>query len=349
MRGQARDYDHWAALTGDAGWRWDACLPLFRVTRTTGADAFTRARLRRELHGARRRVARRAPAPALGDPRRLRARRRSRPASRPPTTSTAATTRAWATSRSTSARRALERHQGLPAPGHAERPTCRCGPVRTALAAAGAQRAGARWTAIPRRGIEVLPHGGGAPVQCARARRGDPGHRRGRHAADPAALGHRAGVAAAASTACPWCTTLPGVGENLQDHLQIRAVFGRRRAHAQHAGQLLWGKARIGLEYLLQAQRADEHGAVAAGRLHAQRPGQRWPNVEYHVQPLSLDAFGEPLHRFPPSPPACATSTRPARHVCASARREPAARRRHPGQLPVDTRGPARWPPTRCA
>jgi choline dehydrogenase-like flavoprotein len=104
MRGQARDYDAWAAGCGDDRWRWDAVPALLPCATRTLAG---RRRLPRR---ARLRPQRRAPggewrreaAPALGDPRRLRA-PRSRPASRPPTTSTAATTKAWATSRSTSA------------------------------------------------------------------------------------------------------------------------------------------------------------------------------------------------------------------------------------------------------
>ena len=42
MRGQARDYDHWAAVTGDPGWRWDACLPYFKrhEDHWRGADAW---------------------------------------------------------------------------------------------------------------------------------------------------------------------------------------------------------------------------------------------------------------------------------------------------------------------
>jgi choline dehydrogenase len=102
---------------------------------------------------------------------------------------------------------------------------------------------------------------------------------------------------------------LPGVGANLQDHLQIRAVFKVQGVQTLNTlANSLWGKAKIGLEYALQAQRPDEHGAQPAGRVHAQLdPTGPTPIIEYHVQPLSLDAFGEPLHAFPPSPPASAT------------------------------------------
>jgi choline dehydrogenase len=92
---------------------------------------------------------------------------------------------------------------------------------------------------------------------------------------------------------------LPGVGENLQDHLQIRAAFKVQGVPTLNtlAGSW-WGKARIGLEYMLRrsgpmSMAPSQLGAFA--RSDAQR---EWPNLEYHVQPLSLDAFGEPLHAF---------------------------------------------------
>jgi choline dehydrogenase-like flavoprotein len=93
MRGQSRDYDHWAEVTGDDGWRWEPCLPVLPPARGPLARAPCAAARRR------RRVARRAPAPVAGSCSTPSRRRRSRPASRPPTTSTAATTTAWATSR----------------------------------------------------------------------------------------------------------------------------------------------------------------------------------------------------------------------------------------------------------
>ena len=66
---------------------------------------------------------------------------------------------------------------------------------------------------------------------------------------------------------------LPGVGANLQDHLQIRAVFKVTDTPTLNTqANSLWGKAKIGLEYALQAQRPHEHGPQPAGRLHPQRP-----------------------------------------------------------------------------
>ena len=93
---------------------------------------------------------------------------------------------------------------------------------------------------------------------------------------------------------------LPGVGANLQDHLQIRTVF--RVQHALTLNTLAnswWGKARIGLEYALRRSGPMSMAPSQLGAFTRSSPAYAWPNIEYHVQPLSLDAFGEPLHAFP--------------------------------------------------
>jgi choline dehydrogenase len=92
---------------------------------------------------------------------------------------------------------------------------------------------------------------------------------------------------------------LPGVGANLQDHLQIRAVFqvtGTPTLNTQ--ANSLWGKAKIGLEYAFKRSGPMSMAPSQLGAFTRSSPDQPWPNLEYHVQPLSLDAFGEPLHRF---------------------------------------------------
>jgi len=92
---------------------------------------------------------------------------------------------------------------------------------------------------------------------------------------------------------------LPGVGENLQDHLQIRSVY--QVSHVATLNTLaasLWGKARIGLEYALWRTGPMSMAPSQLGVFTRSSPEQAWPNLQYHVQPLSLDAFGEPLHRF---------------------------------------------------
>ncbi|NMM77888.1 GMC family oxidoreductase [Acidovorax sp. SRB_24] len=92
----------------------------------------------------------------------------------------------------------------------------------------------------------------------------------------------------------------PGVGANLQDHLQIRAVFKVQGVPTLNtlAGSLL-GKARIGLEYALKRSGPMSMAPSQLGAFTRSSLAFEHPNLEYHVQPLSLDAFGEPLHRFP--------------------------------------------------
>ena len=93
---------------------------------------------------------------------------------------------------------------------------------------------------------------------------------------------------------------LPGVGGNLQDHLQIRTVFKVTGVTTLNTlANSLWGKARIGLEYAFKRSGPMSMAPSQLGAFTRSDPSQAWPNVEYHVQPLSLDAFGEPLHSFP--------------------------------------------------
>ena len=91
---------------------------------------------------------------------------------------------------------------------------------------------------------------------------------------------------------------LAGVGRNLQDHLQIRAVFAVEGVRTLNTLAHSWlGKARIGLQYLLTQSGPMSMSPSQLGAFTRSAPDLRWPNLEYHVQPLSLDAFGEPLHR----------------------------------------------------
>src|SRR5690606_35889152 len=61
----------------------------------------------------------------------------------------------------------------------------------------------------------------------------------------------------------------------------------------------IWGKASIGLEYVLKRSGPMSMAPSQLGAFTRSDPSQPWPNLEYHVQPLSLEAFGEPLHAFP--------------------------------------------------
>jgi choline dehydrogenase len=90
------------------------------------------------------------------------------------------------------------------------------------------------------------------------------------------------------------------VGENLQDHLQLRLAF--RVKNAVTLNTMLhswWGKAKIGLEYALYRTGPMTMPPSQLGAFVKSDPAQATPNLEYHVQPISLDRFGEPPHRFP--------------------------------------------------
>jgi choline dehydrogenase len=93
---------------------------------------------------------------------------------------------------------------------------------------------------------------------------------------------------------------LPGVGSNLQDHLQIRTIFKISGAITlnQMAGSL-FGKAKIAADYLLWRRGPMTMAPSQLGIFAKSDPSLATANLEYHVQPLSLDAFGQPLHRFP--------------------------------------------------
>jgi choline dehydrogenase len=93
---------------------------------------------------------------------------------------------------------------------------------------------------------------------------------------------------------------LKGVGANLQDHLQIRAVYKVQGVPTLNTqANSTWGKAKIALEYALKRTGPMSMAPSQLGAFTRSDPNQPYANLEYHVQPLSLDAFGEPLHNFP--------------------------------------------------
>ncbi len=297
MRGQARDYDHWAALTGDSSWRWDSCLPYFKrhEDHWRGAD---------EMHGT------------GGGPK---AQGKSKGA---------AGGGEWRVERQRlsweilDAFAAAAREAGIPASDDFNRGNnegvgyfevnqksgVRWNTSKAFLRPAlhrdnlqvwtGATVSRVRLEAGRATGVDVLPAGGGQPL-WARATRevilcagavGTP------------QLLQLSGIGAGALLHGHGITPLhelPGVGENLQDHLQIRAVFSVQGVKTLNTiASSAWGKAKIGLEYLLRRSGPMSMAPSQLGAFTRSSPEQAWPNVEYHVQPLSLDAFGEPLHNF---------------------------------------------------
>jgi choline dehydrogenase len=90
-----------------------------------------------------------------------------------------------------------------------------------------------------------------------------------------------------------------GVGANLQDHLQIRSVYEVSGVKTLNTmANTAWGKAKIALEYAFKRTGPMSMAPSQLGAFTKSDPSQTHANIEYHVQPLSLDAFGEPLHSF---------------------------------------------------
>jgi choline dehydrogenase len=93
---------------------------------------------------------------------------------------------------------------------------------------------------------------------------------------------------------------LPGVGENLQDHLQIRTVYKVTGIPTlnERANRLV-GRIGMGLEYALFRRGPLAMAPSQLGCFARSDPSRETPDLQYHVQPLSLDRFGDPLHPFP--------------------------------------------------
>jgi choline dehydrogenase len=295
MRGQARDYDHWAAL-GNEGWGWDECLPAFMAHEDfyRGADAFhaapghdpqgaraggewrvERQRLRWDILDDFAKAAVQAGIPASEDFNRgdnegvgyfhVNQRQGIR----------------WNASKAF-LRPALDR-DNLQVWTGAE--------IDQLLLEPGT---GASWRA---RGVTVRPHGGGEALQAHATREvilcagaiGSPAILQ-RSGIGPAGVLHDHGIAPRHA--------LEGVGRNLQDHLQIRSVFqvhGVRTLNTM--SRSWWGKGWIGLDYLLRRRGPLSMAPSQLGAFTRSDAGQPHADLQYHVQPLSLDAFGEPLHR----------------------------------------------------
>ena len=91
----------------------------------------------------------------------------------------------------------------------------------------------------------------------------------------------------------------PGVGQNLQDHLQIRAVYKVKNVKTLNTmANSLVGKAKIGLEYVFKRSGPMSMAPSQLGAFTRSSEDKEHANLEYHVQPLSLEAFGEDLHPF---------------------------------------------------
>ena len=298
MRGQSRDYDHWAELTGDARWRWDFCVPYFKrhedhwrgPDALHGAPGFDPSGQRQ---GGEWRVERQRLSWEILDAFAAAAQQAGVPATEDFNTGNNEGVGYFEVNQRRGVRWNATKAFLRPA---MKRPNLE---VRTGWQTARLLLGEGGDEALRARGIEVVPAaGGGAPqqwccrkavIRCAGAI-GTPQILQ-LSGIGPAPLLQAAGIAPR--------LVHPGVGENLQDHLQIRAVFGVEGVKTLNAtANSLWGQAMIGLEYLLLRSGPMSMSPSQLGAFTRSSDRHRWPNVQYHVQPLSLDAFGEPLHRF---------------------------------------------------
>jgi len=285
MRGQARDYDEWARLTGDDSWRWDNVLPLFRRSEDYygGSDAFhgaggewrvERQRLKWDILEAFRDAAAETGIPKTDDFNRgdnegcgyfdVNQKRGIR----------------WNASKAFL------------------RPAMKSGKLDIMT---GSQVSRLRFTDGPQgrvcTGVEFT--GGGSQwfaeaaretILCAGA------------IGSPHIL-QLSGIGAAdllAQHQIPVVQALPGVGENLQDHLQIRMAFKVSGAKTLNTMASSWmGKMMIGAQYLFNQSGPMSMAPSQLGAFARSDPSQTSANLEYHVQPLSLEKFGDPLHPFP--------------------------------------------------
>ncbi|WP_375175800.1 GMC family oxidoreductase [Pseudooceanicola sp.] len=93
---------------------------------------------------------------------------------------------------------------------------------------------------------------------------------------------------------------MPEIGGNLQDHLQLRCAWRLTGAKTLNTlANTLFGKMRIGMDYTFRRRGPMSMAPSQLGAFTRSRPDVATPDLEYHVQPLSLEAFGQPLHRYP--------------------------------------------------
>ncbi|MGE0349212.1 GMC family oxidoreductase [Hydrogenophaga sp.] len=293
MRGQARDYDHWAELTGDDAWRWDNALPDFKAHEDHhrldaaqdpafaqlhghgGEWRIEKQRLRWDILDAFAQAAQQAGVPATadfntGDNEGVGYFEVNQKAG-------------WRWNASKAFLRPVQQRRNLTV--WTQTTTDQLVLERDAngaLRCTGAELRRNGQRVRVRAAQEVVLSAGsiGSPALLQRSGIG------------PAGLLRQHGIDVRHE--------LPGVGENLQDHLQIRAVFKVQGATTLNVlASSLWGKGRIGLEYALRRSGPMSMAPSQLGAFTRSDASQPHPNLEYHVQPLSLDAFGEPLHSFP--------------------------------------------------
>jgi len=286
MRGQSRDYDAWAAACGDDTWRWEHCLPFFRqherhhaggdeMHGASGEWHVERQRLHWDVLDAFVEAAQQAGIPPCADFNRG--------------------------NNEGVGYFEVNQHRGWrwSAADAFLRPDCIRRPNLTLWTDAQVQRlvlARGADGALRCDGAEVLTKAGLQTVRTARelvlcsGAIGSPQLLQ-LSGIGPGDLLQAHGIEPQHA--------LEGVGANLQDHLQIRSVYAVQGARTLNTrAATLWGKALIALEYAAKRSGPMSMAPSQLGAFTRSSPEHVWPNIEYHVQPLSLEAFGEPLHTF---------------------------------------------------
>ena len=284
MRGQARDYDQWRQL-GNTGWSWEDVLPYFirSEDHVDGADAFHGAqgewrvehpRISWELLDAFREAAAEAGIPKIADFNRgdnegssyFQVNQR--------------TGMRWNTARAFL--RPAKGRPNLDVVTHA----------RARRIVIDDRDGGRRATGIEARVAgEDVAFRARREVVLAAGAIGSP------HLLQVSGIGGGARLRAAG---IPVVHDLPAVGENLQDHLQLRLIFkvSNVRTLNEWSGRPS-ARFAMGLQYLLFRRGPLTMAPSQLGLFAKSDPSRETANLQYHVQPLSLDRFGEPLHPFP--------------------------------------------------
>ena len=91
---------------------------------------------------------------------------------------------------------------------------------------------------------------------------------------------------------------LPGVGQNLQDHLQVRLVYKTSQRTLNDEVNSYWKQFKVGLQYMLKRTGALTLAASQVTIFTRSRPEVERPDIQFHFQPLSADKPGEGAHKF---------------------------------------------------
>jgi choline dehydrogenase len=299
VRGQARDYDGWAKLTGDDEWSWANSLPDFKAHEDhyrldDGADPIdVQQRRFSELHGhgGEWRIEKQRLRWDVLDAVAAAANQAGYPTTEDSNTGESEGVgyfevnqrRGWRWNASRAFLRPVRHRKNLSVwtEAHVDR-------LQFDKASSGMMRC---IGAEVRRGVERVTVKAAREVILAAGAVGSPQILQLSGIGEPSLLRRHA---------IPVIREAPGVGANLQDHLQIRTVFKIAGAKTLNTlANSLRGKASIALEYLLKRSGPMSMAPSQLGAFTRSDSSRAYPNLEYHIQPLSLDAFGEDLHDFP--------------------------------------------------